>query len=232
MTEFKYAGSELDLFAKVVNWKSYWSRQMAPFIAGDVLEVGAGMGANTPFVDRGTAGNWVCLEPDAALASELSGKLKRKASPPYETICGTLRTLDAQRLFDTILYVDVLEHIEDDREELRLASAHLRPHGRLVVLSPAHQWLFSPFDASIGHHRRYNRAMLRRISPDGLRLERLRYLDCAGLSASASNMLLRQPMPTAAQLQFWDRWIVPISRVLDPVFLYSLGKSILAVWRL
>jgi SAM-dependent methyltransferase len=232
MTEFRYAGSELDLFAKVVNWKAYWSRQMAPFVAGDVLEVGAGIGANTAFVDRGATGNWVCLEPDPALASELSGKLKRKAGPPYETKCGTLRTLGGQRLFDTILYVDVLEHIEDDREELRLASSHLRPDGRLVVLSPAHQRLFSPFDAAIGHLRRYNRPMLRRISPDGLRLERLRYLDCAGLSASASNLLLlRQPMPSAAQLQFWDRWLVPISRVLDPVFVYSLGKSILAIWR-
>ena len=66
-----------------------------------------------------------------------------------------------------------LEHIEDDREGLKLAAAHLRPGGRTIVLSPAHQWLFTPFDAAIGHFRRYNRSMLRSISPPELRIERL-----------------------------------------------------------
>jgi len=114
---------------------------------------------------------------------------------------------------------------------LKAAAARLRPKGRIIVLSPAGQRLFSPFDAAIGHFRRYNRSMLRRISPAGLRLKRMRYLDCVGLIASAANLLLlHQSMPTAAQLRFWDRWIVPVSRVLDSLFAYSLGKSILVVW--
>jgi hypothetical protein len=126
-----------------------------------------------------------------------------------------------------------LEHISNDREELSQAALHLRPGGHVIVLSPAHQRLFSPFDATIGHFRRYNRPMLRTISPASLRLERMRYLDCAGLILSAANMLLlRQSMPTKAQLRFWDRWIIPISRVFDRLFLYSVGKTIIAVWRL
>jgi len=136
------------------------------------------------------------------------------------------------RQFDTILYIDVVEHIEKDREELKRAASHLRPGGHLIVLSPAHQRLFSPFDAAIGHFRRYNRAMLRAISPAGLLLERMRYLDSAGMILSAANMLLlRQSMPTAAQLRFWDLCIVPISRVLDKLLLYSIGKTVIAVWR-
>lgn len=103
---------------------------------------------------------------------------------------------------------------------------------RLIVLSPAHQRLFAPFDAAVGHFRRYNRRMLRSISPANLRLDRMRYLDCAGIWLSAANsLLLRQSMPTAVQLQFWDQWIIPVSRVLDPVFAYSLGRSVLAIWR-
>jgi hypothetical protein len=59
----------------------------------------------------------------------------------------------------------------------------------------------------------------------------MRYLDCAGLILSVANMLLlRQSMPTKAQLRFWDHWIVPISRVLDKLLLYSVGKTIIAVW--
>ena len=145
-------------------------------------------------------------------------------------MCGTLQSLTGQ-LFDTIIYIDVLEHIENDSEELNRAASHLRPGGHLIVLSPAHQRLFSPFDAAIGHFRRYDRKMLQAISPAGLRLERMRYLDCAGLILSAANMLLlRQSMPTKAQLGFWDRWIVPVSRVFDKPFRYSLGKTIIAIW--
>jgi SAM-dependent methyltransferase len=232
VSEFKYIGSELELFAAVWNWKAYWSRQIRPFLKGDILEVGAGIGSNTRFLDPGGPGRWVCLEPDPELTAQLVlNSQETKPRRALETVCGTLESL-ADQQFDTILYVDVLEHIENDREELNQAASHLRPGGHLIVLSPAHQRLFSPFDAAIGHFRRYNRPMLRAISPARLRLERMRYLDCAGLILSAANMLLlRQSMPTKAQLRFWDQWIVPVSRVLDQLLLYSVGKTIIAVWR-
>jgi 2-polyprenyl-3-methyl-5-hydroxy-6-metoxy-1,4-benzoquinol methylase len=138
----------------------------------------------------------------------------------------------AGQQFDTIIYIDVLEHIENDKEELNRVAEHLRDGGHLIVLSPAHQLLFSPFDAAIGHFRRYNRAMLQKISPASLQLERMRYLDCAGMILSAANMLLlRQSMPTKTQLRFWDRWFIPVSMILDKLFLYSVGKTIVAVWR-
>jgi SAM-dependent methyltransferase len=232
MSELKYVGSELDLFAAVRNWKTYWVQQIQPFLTGDILEVGAGIGSNTRLLDSGGAGRWVCLEPDPELIAALTDKFSEtKPRRAYETVCGTLESLAGQQ-FDTIVYIDVLEHIQDDRAELNRAASHLRPGGRLIVLSPAHQILFSPFDASIGHFRRYNRPMLRNISPASLRLERLRYLDCAGLILSAANaLLLRQSMPTKGQLRFWDRWFVPVSRVLDRMFLYSVGKTIIAIWR-
>jgi SAM-dependent methyltransferase len=231
MSEFKYVGSELDLFAAVLNWKTYWSQQIRPFLTGDILEVGAGIGSNVQFLDPGGEGKWVCLEPDPELAEQLIGNLRE--TPPRrasEAVCGTLESLAGQQ-FDTIVYIDVMEHIENDREELNRAAEHLRPGGHLIVLSPAHQWLFSPFDASIGHFRRYNRTMLRKISPANLQLERMRYLDCAGMILSAANMLLlKQSMPTKAQLRFWDRWVIPVSRVLDKLLLYSVGKTVIAVW--
>jgi len=232
MIEFKYVGSELKLFAAAWKWKTYWSAQIRPFLNGDVLEVGSGIGSNPRFLDPGGEGRWVCLEPDQELAEQLIGNLRetmpRRAS---EAVCGSLQSLAGQQ-FDTIIYIDVLEHVEDDKEELNRAAEHLRGGGHLIVLSPAHQWLYSPFDTAIGHFRRYNSSALRKISPRSLQLERLRYLDCAGIILLAANaMLLRQSMPTKAQLRIWDCWFVPVSMVLDKLLMYSIGKTIIAVWR-
>lgn len=232
MNEFQYVGSELDLFAAVHNWKSYWSSRIRPFIAGDVVEAGAGIGSNTRFLDAGLAGRWVCLEPDPQLLSRLVENLKQpNGANRYEPVCGTLATLGGQQ-FDTIVYIDVLEHIERDREELALAVSRLRSGGHVVVLSPAHQRLFTPFDAAIGHFRRYNKRMLRAISPPGATLARLEYLDCVGLCASAANLLfLRQSAPTKAQLKLWDERIIPVSRIVDRLCFYSAGKTIVGIWR-
>jgi SAM-dependent methyltransferase len=232
VSEFRYVGSELGLFGAVQNWKSYWSRQIRPFLKGDILEVGAGIGSNTQFLDPGGSGRWVCLEPDPQLADQLVQKLtETKTRRAYETICGTLQSVAGDQ-FDTIVYIDVLEHIENDREELAAAAALLRAGGRLIVLSPAHQCLFTPFDAAIGHFRRYDRPMLRSISPSSLRLDQVWYLDSVGLLLSAANRLfLRQSMPTKAQLSFWDRCVVPISRILDRCFVGSMGKTIVGIWR-
>jgi SAM-dependent methyltransferase len=228
MSEFKYVGSELELFAAASNWKAYWSRQLRPFLRGDILEVGAGIGSNTRFLHLEGAGRWVCLEPDPKLNAQLAKNFGEVSA--YETVRGTLEALADQK-FDTIIYIDVLEHIIDDRRELNKAASHLRAGGHLIVLSPAHQLLFSAFDAAIGHFRRYNRRMLRTITPAGLRLERMRYLDSAGVILSTANvLLLRQSMPTEDQLRVWDSWLVPVSRVLDRLFFYRIGKTILAVW--
>jgi SAM-dependent methyltransferase len=235
MSEIEYVGSELDLFSAVHNWKSYWSSRIRPFVLGDVLEVGAGIGANTPFLDRNVdRKQWVCLEPDPQLFAQLRRNLQNApGARSYDFVCGTLQDIEAERRFDTIVYIDVLEHIEKDADELSVASSYLRPGGRIVILSPAHQWLFTPFDAAIGHFRRYNRSMLRAISSPSLCLERLIYLDSVGLLLSLGNsLLLRQSMPTKAQLRVWDGLVIPVSRVLDRCLFNSVGKSIVGVWRL
>lgn len=124
--------------------------------------------------------------------------------------------------FDTILYLDVLEHIADDRAELARVRPHLAEQGNLVVLAPAHQYLFSPFDAAVGHHRRYDRASLGAQTPSGCRLEAFLMLDCAGFFASLANrMMLSAPLPSQRQIAVWDKLLVPISRLLDPFFPYG-----------
>ena len=233
MTEFAYAGQELDRFARAANWKAYWMRHVREYLRGAVLEVGAGIGSNTLLLCSSEHRDWVCLEPDNRSAGTLRERLSDSSLAESVTVVtGTTADLDPACVFDAILYIDVLEHIDDDAGELRRACAHLAPDGRLIVLAPAHQYLYSPFDASIGHYRRYNAGMVRGFDLPGLELERTRYLDSAGLLASLGNrVLLRQSLPTPRQIAFWDRVLVPCSRILDPVLRYRCGKSLLSVWR-
>lgn len=227
-SDFKYAGSELELFEKARNWKAYWRAQIAAFVRGEVLEVGAGIGANTLTLAGLEYRRWTCLEPDAALAA----RIELPAGGRHARASGTIGDLPAEARFDAILYIDVLEHIEDDRQEMARAAARLNPGGALIVLAPAHAFLFTPFDAAIGHFRRYSRASLRAAAPGTLKMEKLVYLDAAGMLASAANrLLLKSSMPTEGQILTWDRLLVPVSRVIDPIFAGRVGKSVLGIWR-
>jgi SAM-dependent methyltransferase len=232
-TERTYEGGELDLFLAARNWKAYWSRRLARHIGESVLEVGAGFGANTPYLYGESRRRWLCLEPDAALTRQIPERLHDYPwAGRIETRVGTLQDVAEGETFDTLLYIDVLEHIKDDHAELRTAVAHVNPGGKIVVLSPAHTWLYTPFDRAIGHYRRYSRRTLRACTPPGTRLVELYYLDAAGLLASSANRLfLRQRMPTPAQIQVWDQWLVRSSLLLDPLLAYQLGKTVIGVWQ-
>ncbi len=233
MAEQIYVGSELDLFAKAVRWKSYYRSHLARFIRGDVLEVGAGIGGTTPVLHSSAARSWVCLEPDPGLAVTLREVVQRiPVGPSPRVVVGSLTDLDATMRFDSILYIDVLEHIEHDREEIANAAARLRPGGSLIVLSPAHQCLYTPFDRDIGHFRRYDKRSLRNLQPKSLHEERCSYLDSAGTVLSLANrMILRSGSPTQQQILLWDRYVIPVSRVFDRFLGYRFGKSIFIVWR-
>ncbi len=233
MSNPTYPGGELELFAKATHWKKYWTARLRPYLRGAILEVGAGIGSNTLLLANGRQERWVCLEPDPNLVAKLIRRLKDGAhSQGCEVRSGTLEALAPDERFDTILYIDVLEHIADDLGELQRVARHLTVHGRLVVLSPAHSWLFSPFDRAIGHHRRYTRRTLRQLTPTGLTVETSFYLDAVGLLASIANrVLLRQSLPTPGQLAFWDNCLVPCSRILDPLTAHQLGKTVVCVWQ-
>lgn len=231
--DLEYAGTELELFAGAVNWKRYLREQIAPYLGATVLEVGAGIGTTTKAFCDGTARRWVCLEPDAKMAARIGEEVREGALPACcEPVAGTLGDLPDDERFETVLYVDVLEHVEDDRGELARAVARLAPGGHAVVLSPAHQWLFTPFDASIGHFRRYTKRSLAALEPPGATLVRARYLDAVGMLASLGNRLvLRSASPTREQIALWDRVMVRASRRVDAWLGFTLGKSVLAVWR-
>jgi SAM-dependent methyltransferase len=231
--ESHYVGTELELFAGARNWKSYWSSLLRPSLGRRILDVGAGIGATARLFPDHPFEHYLALEPDAALAAQI-GQAQGAGGLPanLQVQVGTSADVSAELRFDTILYVDVLEHIDDDVGELARAEALLAPGGKIIVLAPAHQWLYSPFDEAVGHVRRYNRASLLAAKPPTLQAERIFYLDSVGLLASLANRwALRASVPSARQIALWDRAMVPVSKLLDPALRFAAGKTIIGIFQ-
>jgi len=227
-----YQGKELKLFENARNWKAYFKSFFSQYLSGDVLEIGSGVCGTTKILCTGKEKSWTCLEPDPELVQKScslisDGKLPRNCT----ILAGTLDDITTSKMYDAILIIDVIEHVEEDEMLISSALQHLRPKGKLVVLVPAHQWLFSPFDKAIGHLRRYNKNMIKQIIPRYLTQIKLLYLDSAGLCASLANrLLLKQSYPGKKQIYIWDTWIVGLSKLTDPLLIYKVGKSLLGIW--
>ncbi|WP_241392633.1 SAM-dependent methyltransferase [Rippkaea orientalis] len=231
--EYQYVGSELEIAREATNWKNYFCSLIYPYLGNEVLEVGAGMGGTTKVLCKSHHKRWLCLEPDAQLASIIDDSINQKDLPNCCLVKnGTLIDLESSEKFDSLVYIDVLEHIKDDIHETNLATNYLKPGGNLIILCPAHQWLFTPFDSALGHYRRYNKKTLSLVIPEYLICQKLMYLDSIGTLASLGNrLLLKSSQPTLQQIKFWDRVMVPLSTQIDPLIGYSFGKSILGIWQ-
>jgi 2-polyprenyl-3-methyl-5-hydroxy-6-metoxy-1,4-benzoquinol methylase len=229
--KFEYSGNELDIFSNARNWKKYWRRMIDSYVNGKVLDVGAGVGSTASnFADR-YFNEWNLLEPDKNFYNKLSIKINSTQMPKNcQTIHGDLSCINNSKKFDSILYIDVLEHIKDDRQELKMAAELLQKNGYLVILSPAYNFLYTEFDLKIGHFRRYSKSTLKKILPLELTVEKIFYLDCVGICASLINkILLMKSEPSLSQIKFWDKYLIPISQCLDKILLNKVGKTIICV---
>jgi hypothetical protein len=231
VNKFTYSGNELQLFEKAQNWKQYWSKSIKKYVVGDVLEIGAGIGANLDLFINKSHSNWLAVEPDINLSEIIKRRFSSEEKYCHcKIVSGTIKQVDPSYKFDAVLYIDVLEHIEFDVLELQMASEKLKIGGSIIVLSPAHNYLFSQFDKKIGHYRRYSKGMMRDIVPKNLMVEKLFYLDSVGFFASLANKLfLHSEQPNSTQILFWDKVLIPISKIFDKVTLNHFGKTVVCI---
>ena len=225
-----YIGNELELFKHAVNWKNYFSSSFRSYVQGKTLEVGAGIGINTEYLFSNRATSWTFVEPDGILAEKIVSNTAA-ISIPKNIVVGTIDCVLGET-FDTIIYIDVLEHIEKSKEEIIKIKKMLNPGGHLIILVPAYQYLYNEFDARIGHFRRYNKSILRGEINFILKEKELFYLDSCGVLASLANkLILKKSEINVAQVKFWDRFLVNASRLFDILFFRKFGKSLIGVYQ-
>jgi len=231
VTNFVYSVNELQIFKWAKNWKNYYKYNISSYIKdGPVLEVGAGIGEMTkvlrPLIP---SSEWVCIEPDRENVLQINHLIHvGEINKDTQIFEGNIENYDKEKdSFSTVLFIDSMEHIEDDICVLKHISSLIKQDGIVIIVVPAHNFLYSEFDFKIGHFRRYSKKNLRNILPTTLHELSCRYIDSVGFFLSLANKLfLKSSDPTMRQILFWDKFIVPASRVLDAMLGYKFEKKI------
>ena len=227
----EYYGKDLEAMDSASNYYSWILDEFGKRLGATVLEVGAGSGNFSVRLLQCGPQLLCCLEPSgngfAALQQRFSGH------PAVETHQGTLARHAGgwSERFDSIVYVNVLEHIENDADELRLALECLKPGGYLLIFVPALQWLYGSADLSVGHFRRYGRRTLEALFRDrGASIEVCRYWDILGiLPWWFTFVLLRRPFVSGKLVGIYDRFVVPLARILERAVRIPVGKNLILV---
>ena len=187
-----------------------------------LVEFGAGSGALAEIWRSEFGIAPICIEIDDVLVE----KLKAKGFITFKDIS------NINNLAPFVYTSNVLEHIEDDVKALKKIKEKMQVGGSLAIYVPALPFLYSDFDKSVGHFRRYRKKeLLEKVSLAGFKIEDCYYNDCIGVLAELSVKLLgwngKSGLGSEKSFIFYDKVIYPISKILDRlIFRRVIGKNL------
>lgn len=228
-----FPGEVLEDLGDMPNYNSWIVNHFAPELSGHAVEIGAGLGTISerlrPHVER-----LDLVEPSPDLARTLSQKFgpDSNLSVSDQTLENWIK--DAPPAFyDSVVMVNVLEHIEDDFAAASGLHNVLKPGGTLLIFVPALPFLFSKLDKIYGHYRRYTKPTLRGcIAAAGFEIEKLHYVDVAGvLPWWLLNTVMGKTSFHAPSLQIYDKVVVPVTKACESVLRPPFGKNLILIAR-
>ena len=227
------AGAEtLQIMSAATRYNHWQYTRVAPYLGRRICEVGAGIGNMSSLILGGTPNLLVLTETDPYYRAALRRRFDGSSSIAVEEL--TLPDHSAGDRFqryhlDTVVALNVIEHIAEDVEALRSIASMLRPGGHVVILVPAMPALFGSLDEELGHHRRYTRRSLsERIAAAGFQVKCSFYFNILGMLGWWVNARLRKvPRIPLAQLGYFEK-LVPVLRMEDYLPL-PCGQSVIAI---
>ena len=219
----------LDALAYLDKYNSWLIEKIQPYLGHRILEVGSGIGNMANYLlDRELViTSDVMPEYREALSRRFAGKPNVLVAD-FSLDNGDGKEALAKQGIDTVVCVNVLEHISDDRGAVRHMIDLLAPGGRLVILVPALRALYGSLDVYLHHYRRYTKTELRRIFEEaGLTVDALFYFNFFGIFGWWLNarVLKREILPPA-QLRLFDTF-APAFRVIESVVPIPVGQSLI-----
>jgi SAM-dependent methyltransferase len=221
-----------EVMSAAKHYFAWQGRLVTPEIGQTVVEVGCGIGNFTRMLlDRRLV---VAVDVEAECVERLRQRYPNRANL-RSFVCGVeshefseLRRYEA----DSCVCLNMLEHVENDRDALRAMASILKPGGTIALLVPAFPALYGPIDENLGHYRRYTRAsMIDLAGRAGLRVRKIHYVNSAGFFGWWANArILRSQVLSRRQVEIYDRYVAPglswIERIVKPPFGQSLFVSL------
>ena len=212
---------------EATNYTEWIYSLVEPHLGSDVLEIGAGHGELTEMLANGRT----VTATDLSTRSVDKLRSRFAQSPNVDIRLVDIAATNDGRLYDSVVLVNVLEHIDDDANALERLRGSLRPGGRLCVFVPAFDGLYSDFDQRIGHRRRYRRSQLvTALDRAGFAIADARYINTVG--ALAWWVVARQlgQVPTRHwSVSIYDRFVVPSLRRIEAGRSPRFGQSLFCV---
>lgn len=231
-SDFAYSGTELEAVAEARNYYDWIIDSFASRIGARTVEAGAGIGTVSELIlNRGRPEELLLIEPDAQNAEALEKRFQN--DDRVQVRHGYLEDVAPSLQVNSVIAVNVLEHVERDSEFLAAARQALAPGGYVLLLVPALPAIFGSLDRAFDHYRRYTKSGLsRQLTTAGLEIESLYYLNMLGVAAwFASGRILRRTTLGRGQVRFYDKYVIPALRVIETRFHPPIGQSILAIAR-
>ena len=222
----------LNQLSSINRYNRWMYDQFAACLGQKILEVGSGTGNITQFL---LTGNRQVFATD--VLPNYHEELQIRFAGNHNIQIGSFdldRTAPREFVaspFDTVVCLNVLEHIEDDLFALRQMSESIKPGGHLALLVPAHQFLFGAFDTAVGHFRRYDKSGLRgRLVAAGFTVKSLKFFNAAAtLPWFINGRLLQRDYLPNEQVNLADK-LVPVLK-LEKLFGPPFGISLIAIAR-
>src|SRR5215207_5475740 len=217
-----YTGRDLEAMSFAVNYHRWILNVFRPYLGTRLVEVGAGTGLFSELLLGHPAESLTLVEPSADMHRILRNRVQRlRPSMEVEiynsTFVEVAEQIKARQRPDSILYINVMEHIPDDVTELKAVWRTLGHDGRAFIFVPALPWLYGNFDVDVGHHRRYTKLELEeKCLLAGFKIYKSMYFDLAGVVPWWIRFrLLRASTLDPREVKLFDRIVVPITKTIE-----------------
>ena len=213
--------------AEAGNYNRWIFDAIKPHLHGRVLEVGCGTGTFSTLI-AASAEQLTAMDLDAGFVAQAQERLGRMENAV--ALQGDATRSLPEDAFDTVVMLDVLEHIEDDGAMLEALAARLTPGGRIVLKVPAILALHNSMDRAVGHYRRYSKAALHQAARHaGLDTHAITPFNAAGIPGWWWNGVRNKAVAPSAQIGGFDR-VVPVLAALERILPVPVGLSWIAVF--
>jgi len=213
------------------NYRRYEHDIVAPYVGRSMLEVGSGLGDfSAQFLPR--LERLVVSDSDPYCVEQLSKRYEGDSSVEVLELALPAEVPLAEPV-ESVVAMNVLEHIADDVEALRCLARVTVPGGRIVIWVPGYQQLYGEFDRRIGHVRRYTPTTLRAaVEAAGLSVEVVKPINfLGGIAWWFAVRRAKVSYPNPKIVKIYDRLVVPATRLIESVIRPPFGQTVLCVAR-